>query len=100
MWDASMTPAKLNAMARNSSSVIGTGPLCGCRDTLAFARVLDRVLFLQPLRIPSVLRVARPKIDTSTICMVYQSNPMDTWKEFEANELTHSGAHHLLAIFH
>jgi Mn-dependent DtxR family transcriptional regulator len=23
---------------------------------------------------------------------------MDTWKEFEANELTHSGAHHLLAI--
>jgi DtxR family Mn-dependent transcriptional regulator len=24
--------------------------------------------------------------------------PMDTWKEFEANELTHSAAHHLLAI--
>jgi DtxR family transcriptional regulator, Mn-dependent transcriptional regulator len=24
---------------------------------------------------------------------------MDTWKEFEANELTHSGAHHLLAIY-
>ncbi len=23
---------------------------------------------------------------------------METWKEFEANELTHSGAHHLLAI--
>jgi len=23
---------------------------------------------------------------------------MDTWKEFEANELTHSAAHHLLAI--
>jgi DtxR family transcriptional regulator, Mn-dependent transcriptional regulator len=23
---------------------------------------------------------------------------VDTWKEFEANELTHSGAHHLLAI--
>jgi len=23
---------------------------------------------------------------------------MDTWKEFEANELTHSGAHHLVAI--
>ncbi len=25
---------------------------------------------------------------------------MDTWKEFEANELTHSAAHHLLAIDH
>jgi DtxR family Mn-dependent transcriptional regulator len=25
---------------------------------------------------------------------------MDTWKEFEANELTHSAAHHLLAIYH
>ena len=24
---------------------------------------------------------------------------MDTWKEFEANELTHSAAHHLLAIY-
>jgi len=24
---------------------------------------------------------------------------METWKEFEANELTHSAAHHLLAIF-
>ena len=24
---------------------------------------------------------------------------MDTWKEFEANELTHSAAHHLVAIF-
>jgi DtxR family Mn-dependent transcriptional regulator len=24
---------------------------------------------------------------------------MDTWKTFEANELTHSGAHHLLAIY-
>ena len=24
---------------------------------------------------------------------------METWKEFEANELTHSGAHHLLAIY-
>ncbi|HWK30681.1 MAG TPA: MarR family transcriptional regulator, partial [Terriglobales bacterium] len=23
---------------------------------------------------------------------------MDTWKEFEANELTHSAAHHLVAI--
>src|SRR5262245_2515754 len=23
---------------------------------------------------------------------------METWKEFEANELTHSAAHHLLAI--
>lgn len=25
-------------------------------------------------------------------------NNMETWKAFEANELTHSGAHHLLAI--
>jgi Mn-dependent DtxR family transcriptional regulator len=25
---------------------------------------------------------------------------METWKEFEANELTHSAAHHLLAIDH
>jgi DtxR family Mn-dependent transcriptional regulator len=25
-------------------------------------------------------------------------NTMETWKEFEANELTHSAAHHLLAI--
>lgn len=24
---------------------------------------------------------------------------MDTWKEFEANELTHSAAHHLVAIY-
>src|SRR5580692_10661683 len=24
---------------------------------------------------------------------------METWKEFEANELTHSAAHHLLAIY-
>ena len=24
---------------------------------------------------------------------------MDTWKEFEANDLTHSGAHHLVAIY-
>jgi Mn-dependent DtxR family transcriptional regulator len=24
---------------------------------------------------------------------------MDTWKTFEANELTHSGAHHLVAIY-
>ena len=30
--------------------------------------------------------------------MVYQT-VVDTWKEFEANELTHSGAHHLLAIY-
>ncbi len=26
-------------------------------------------------------------------------NAMETWKEFEANELTHSAAHHLLAIY-
>jgi Mn-dependent DtxR family transcriptional regulator len=25
---------------------------------------------------------------------------MDTWKHFEANELTHSAAHHLFAIYH
>ncbi len=37
-------------------------------------------------------------------CLPYKSNVwytkhvMDTWKEFEANELTHSAAHHLLAI--
>ncbi|NUR53131.1 MAG: metal-dependent transcriptional regulator [Acidobacteria bacterium] len=30
--------------------------------------------------------------------VLYINQRMDTWKEFEANELTHSGAHHLLAI--
>src|ERR1035441_3387915 len=25
--------------------------------------------------------------------------PMETWKQFEANELTHSAAHHLLAVY-
>jgi len=30
--------------------------------------------------------------------MSYHTNIMETWKEFEANELTHSAAHHLLAI--
>ncbi len=31
--------------------------------------------------------------------MPYKSNTtMETWKEFEANELTHSAAHHLLAV--
>ncbi len=27
------------------------------------------------------------------------NTPMETWKEFEANELTHSAAHHLVAIY-
>jgi len=31
--------------------------------------------------------------------MFHISNTMETWKEFEANELTHSAAHHLLAIY-
>jgi Mn-dependent DtxR family transcriptional regulator len=30
--------------------------------------------------------------------MLYIANEMEIWKEFEANELTHSAAHHLLAI--
>jgi DtxR family transcriptional regulator, Mn-dependent transcriptional regulator len=29
---------------------------------------------------------------------VYLNRVMETWKEFDANELTHSAAHHLLAI--
>src|SRR2546425_11286984 len=38
-------------------------------------------------------------------CLTYQTAglylelSMETWKEFEANELTHSAAHHLLAIY-
>lgn len=33
----------------------------------------------------------------SNTCSVYQ-RAVETWKEFDANELTHSAAHHLLAI--
>ncbi len=32
------------------------------------------------------------------MCMIIKHTTMDTWKEFEANELTPSAAHHLLAI--
>jgi len=35
--------------------------------------------------------------DISNTRVVFQPL-VETWKEFEANELTHSGAHHLLAI--
>jgi len=43
--------------------------------------------------------------DSSTTCLTcqthvpYANRDMETWKEFEANELTHSAAHHLLAIY-
>src|SRR5438045_7249608 len=39
-----------------------------------------------------------------SFCLTYKTSvmylelSMETWKEFEANELTHSAAHHLLAI--
>lgn len=36
--------------------------------------------------------------DIPNSCLVYQI-VVETWKEFEANELTHSAAHHLLAIY-
>src|SRR5262245_19471352 len=31
--------------------------------------------------------------------MINILNNMETWKEFDANELTHSAAHHLVAIY-
>src|SRR6266436_7933649 len=47
-----------------------------------------------------------PKADKKTLFMFDMPNKclislsqMETWKEFEANELTHSAAHHLLAIY-
>ncbi len=36
--------------------------------------------------------------DISNNCPIVRT-AMETWKEFEANELTHSAAHHLLAIY-
>ncbi len=55
-----------------------------------------------PMETPAVDRSRDPggraAVDQSTVCIVYQT-PVDTWKEFEANELTHSAAHHLVAIY-